>query len=184
MTKNKAHKAETYHFQAAERILVDANVWLFLYPPAGAPTSEWSHDYSSIYKRLLEAKAKPVIDTLVISEYLNRYFRLEYNGGWREYYRDFKEFRKTRDFANLASDAVEEIREILKIASLLDTPLTALNVDNLLEPTAAGKLDFNDAVLVSCCREYGCKLLTNDEDCSTGGIEVITALPALIRACN
>lgn len=30
----------------------------------------------------------------------------------------------------------------------------------------------------------GWKLLTNDEDCSTGGIEVITALPALLRACK
>lgn len=184
MTKNKVHQARSYRFQKGERILVDANVWLFLHPPAGDSGSCWARDYSDAFKRLLEAKAQPVTDALVLSEYLNRYFRLEWEAGWRSCYSSFKKFRQSADFQGLAESAVAEIREITKKASVEDTALKSLSMENLLAGTEAGTLDFNDAVLIESCRHHGWKLLTNDEDCSTGGIEVITALPALIRACS
>jgi predicted nucleic acid-binding protein len=184
MTKNKAHNAATYRFQEGEAIFIDANVWLFLHPPAGGQSSGWAVDYSDIYKRLLEAKAQPVTDALVLSEYLNRYFRLEYDGGWRQQYRDFKAFRKSSYFKGLAEDAIAEVRQITKKALIEDTPLKSLNFDDILTETESGTLDFNDAILVESCRHHGWKLLTNDEDCAVGGIEVITALPALLRACS
>ena len=183
MTKNKVHDARKYNFKAGEPILIDANVWLFLHPPAGGQGSGWTHDYSAIYKRLLEAKAQPVTDALVLSEYLNRYFRLEYDGGWRSQFPDFKQFRKSTYFTVLAQDAIAEVRGILKTATIQDTLLKSLNLSDILVETEAGTLDFNDGVLVESCRYHGWKLLTNDQDCAVGGIEVLTALPALLRAC-
>lgn len=121
---------------------------------------------------------------MILSEYLNRYFRLEFDAGWKQEFGSFKAFRKSPRFKGLAEDAVAEVREILKRATIKDTPLTALALDDILSDTEAGTLDFNDAVIVDSCRHYGCKLLTNDEDCAVGGIEVITALPALLRACS
>ena len=35
--KNKAHNATAYQFQEGEEILVDANVWLYLFPPPAQP---------------------------------------------------------------------------------------------------------------------------------------------------
>jgi predicted nucleic acid-binding protein len=185
MKKNKAHQASSYRFQKDELILIDANVWLFLHPPAGGPGSGWAADYSAIYKRLLDAEAQPVTDALVLSEYLNRYFRLEFDGGWRKYFKgDFKAFRKSSYFKGLAEDAIAEVRQITKKARVEDTPLKSLNLDDIFNETESGTLDFNDAILVESCRHHGWKLLTNDEDCAVGGIEVITALPALLRACS
>lgn len=184
MMKNKAHQARNYRFQQGEGILIDANVWLFLHPPAGDSGSSWARDYSDAFKRLLEAKAQPVTDALVLSEYLNRYFRLEWEAGWKSCYPIFKKFRKSADFSSLAETAVAEVREITKKARLEDTSLSSLSLESLLAGTEAGDLDFNDAVLIESCRHRGWKLLTNDEDCSMGGIEVITALPSLIRACQ
>lgn len=183
-TKNKAHRVASYQFSEGENILIDANVWLFIHAPAGGPGSGWSNDYELAYKRLLAARARPVTDALVLSEYLNRYFRLEYDGGWKQYYQTFKKFRQSRDFANLAQDAVGEVREILKKATIQDTASSVLSISDILAATEAGAMDFNDAILVDSCRHNGWKFLTNDEDCSVGGIEVITALPALIRACS
>lgn len=184
MTKNKAHRASDYQFRGGEPILIDANVWLFLHPPAGDSGSAWAQDYSNAFKRLLTAKAQPVTDALVLSEYLNRYFRLEYDAGWKEEFPTFKAFRKSPRFAMVASDAVAEVRQIIKTAKLHDTPSSNLSIEDIFAGTESGTLDFNDAILVESCRHYGWKLLTNDEDCSIGGIEVITALPALLRACK
>ena len=33
MKKNKAHDLATYSFTCGESFLLDANVWLYLYPP-------------------------------------------------------------------------------------------------------------------------------------------------------
>ena len=71
-TKNKAHDAASYCFRADEYILVDANVWLYLQPPATQPTPWWAKAYSGVFSRMLLAKARPVVDALVLSEYLNR----------------------------------------------------------------------------------------------------------------
>lgn len=182
--KNKAYKARSYNFQEGEPILIDANVWLFLHPPPGDSGSGWSKDYTDAYARLLAAKARVLTDALVLSEYLNRYFRIEFEAGWREEFRSFKAFRKSDRFTQVASDAIAEVREITKKAELCDTCLKSLCFDDVLAGAESGSLDFNDAVLVDSCRHHGWKLLTNDEDCSTGGIEVITSLPALLRACS
>ena len=45
-------------------------------------------------------------------------------------------------------------------------------------------LDFNDGLLAETCRHHGWKLVTNDSDFTTGGIEVLTSHPALLRACS
>ena len=73
MKRNKADHATSYSFQAGEQILVDANVWLFVQPPAAQPPPHFSKSYSAALKNLLAAGAQPVIEALVLSEYLNRY---------------------------------------------------------------------------------------------------------------
>jgi len=183
MKRNKAHHATSYSFQAGERILVDANVWLFVQPPAAQPPPYFSKSYSAALKNLLAAGAQPVIEALVLSEYLNRYLRLEYDAVWRRGYPKFKDFRKSGDFGPLAQAAVADARQILKLALPQDTLLSHANIPAVLGETETGTLDFNDGVLVETCRLRGWKLLTNDGDMTIGGIEVLTTYPPLLRAC-
>jgi hypothetical protein len=183
MIRNKAFHALKYDFKAGEPILIDANVWLYLLPPPGPPISAWASDYSAAFKRLLAAKAAPITDAIIISEYLNRYFRLEYDAGWKSQYSTFKKFRMSGDFKNLAEDAIDEAGQILKHSAIQNTPLKDLDLESILTETKAGTLDFNDAVIVESCRHHGWKLLTNDGDCCLGGIEVITTAPDLLRNC-
>src|SRR5436190_16859722 len=146
MTRNKAHPVRSYPFQDGETILIDANVWLFLHPPPGDSGSGWAKDYSDAYRRLIAAKAKPVTDAMVLSEYLNRYFRIEYDAGWKEEFKTFKSFRMSARFPPVAEDAVAEVRQIVKLATVQDTPASRFSLDAILEGTEAGAVDFNDAV--------------------------------------
>lgn len=183
MKTNKAHNATSYVFQKGEPILIDANIWLYLQPPAAQPPPGFAWRYSKALKNLLGAGARPVIESLVLSEYLNRYLRLEYDGAWRGVYPTFKKFRISGDFAALSKSAVADARQILKFAAPQDTPLSSLDIPAVLAETEAGTLDFNDGVLVETCRLRGWKLLTNDGDMTMGGIEVLTTYQPLLNAC-
>lgn len=183
MKKNKARPTATYTFQTGEFILVDANVWLYLLPPAAQPPPPFTRAYSSAFKNLLTAKSQPVVDALILSEYLNRYIRIEYDAYWRGTYPKFKDFRQSPDFATLGADAIADAKQILKLSTPEQSPLHLVNLPEILNETASGRLDFNDGMLVETCRVRGWKLLTNDADMTLGGIEVLTSNPRLLAAC-
>ncbi len=181
--KNRAHNAATYNFQAGESILIDANVWLYLAPPAAQPSPRWASAYSGTFARLLRAKARPLVDCLILSEYLNRYVRIEYDGSWKGGYPRFKDFRQSADGAGVLRAAVAEVEQILKAASARDTPLPNMDLPSVLAVVQNGTIDFNDGLLIENCRINGGKLLTNDGDMTIGGIDVLTANSALLRNC-
>ena len=181
--KNKAHDASSYPFQPGEPILIDANIWLYLQPPATQPTTSRSATYSRVFANLLHARALPVVDALVLSEYLNRYIRLEYNAAWKGAYPQFKSFRKSADGALILQSAVAEIEQILNSASAHDTQLSGIDIHTVLGQVQIGTMDFNDGLLIENCRVNGWKLLTNDSDMTTGGIEVLTKNRSLLQAC-
>ena len=183
MTRNKALDASTYAFHYGERVLVDANVWIYLQPPISKPAPRYAWRYSAAMKSLLVAGATPVIEALILSEYLNRYLRLEHEACWLGLYPRFKDFRSSTDFASAALAAVGDARNILKLASPEHTPLPDIDLPTILVETEAGTLDFNDGVLVETCRLRRWKLLTNDFDMSIGGIDILTTNPRLLAAC-
>lgn len=182
-TKNKALDAASYNFQAGEHILIDANVWLYLQPPAAQPTPGWAKAYSGTFSRLLKAQARPVVDALILSEYLNRYIRIEYEASWKAAYPKFKDFRKSGDAAGILQFAVAEVEQILKTGTASDTPLTCIDLQAVLGAVKNGVVDFNDGLLIESCRLNGWKLLTHDSDMTIGGIELLTANRRLLQAC-
>jgi predicted nucleic acid-binding protein len=184
MTKNKAHDATKYAYQKDEHVLIDANVWIYLQPPAAQPPPGFAWRYSKALKNLLSAGATPVIESLVLSEYLNRYLRIEFEGAWRGVYKTFKNFRLSGDFAPLAKSAVADARTILKLTAPHDNLLSSSDIPAILAETEAGRLDINDGMLVETCRLHGWKLLTNDGDMTVGGIEVLTTYQPLLAACQ
>ncbi len=182
-TKNRANHAANYAFTAGERILVDANVWLYLFPPARQPATSWATSYSSAFARLLQAKSVAMVDALVLSEFLNRYVRIEYDASWRQAYRSYKAFRQSADSAQVLQSATAEVGRILKVATPCDTPLAGANLASVLDAVEGGVLDFNDGLLIENCRRNCWKLLTNDGDMTVGGIEVLTTNRKLLSEC-
>jgi predicted nucleic acid-binding protein len=182
-TRNKALDATSYQFNAGEGILIDANIWLYLAPPATQPTPPWVRTYSSVFARLLHANAVPLVDTLVLSEYCNSYLRLEYNASWKTQYPQFKTFRQSQDGHAVLQTAVAEMAAILRQSTLCDTVLTAIDIPGVLQAVQSGSLDFNDGVMLENCRLHNWKLLSHDGDMTLGGIDVLTTNRKLLAAC-
>jgi hypothetical protein len=50
--KNKAHDLRTYRFTPGEKILIDANVWLYLYPPPMNANVPFAWQYSQAFNQM------------------------------------------------------------------------------------------------------------------------------------
>jgi hypothetical protein len=181
--KNKAHDLSTYVFSSGEPLLLDANVWLFLFPAPSGKFSGFAGSYSAAFKNMLAAGSYLALDPLVLSEYLNRYCRIEWGALHKSTYPDFKKFRQSPDYASVGTGAAMYARSILKFCTRHDHPFSSSDVAQILTDFECGACDFNDGLFVESCRSHGWKFVTNDGDFTNGGIEVLTSNPRLLSAC-
>ncbi len=180
---NKAYDLASYSFTSGEQILVDTNIWLYLFPAPGNPTQQFAHQYSSAFSNLVSAKAQPVLDPMVLSEYLNRYCRIEWEGNYKSKYEKYKKFRQSSDFQTVVSSAQAFAKRILHFCNIHSVSADELDLNQALKDFVSGQVDYNDALLVDICKKRNLKLMTNDADFQRGGIEVLTTNPRLLNAC-
>jgi predicted nucleic acid-binding protein len=181
---NKAHDLAAYNFTKGEPLLLDTNVWLFLFQ---APSDSYltpAPGYSEAFKKILSAGAQLAIDPIIIGEYLSQYCLIEFRALFQNRpYSNFKKFRRSPDFAGVGPKAVFFAKEILRLCSRHDYPFTKIDVAEMLLRVESGAMDVNDGLLVESCRHHGWKLVTHDGDCTQGGIEVLTTNCDLISSC-
>lgn len=182
--KNKAYDLSSYSFNSGEQVLVDTNIWLYLFPAPGNPPQRFASQYSTAFSNLVSAQAQPVLDPMVLSEYLNRYLRIEWEGNYKLQYSKFKDFRNSRDFLSVLSSSVLFARRIVNFCEIHSLPANELNLNQALAGFSTGQIDFNDTILVDICKKRSLKLMTNDGDFQNGGIEVLTTNPRLLRVCQ
>ncbi len=181
--KNKAYDLSSYSFKLGEQVLVDTNIWLYLFPAPGNPSQRFASQYSTAFSNLVTAQAQPVLDPMVLSEYLNRYIRIEWGGNYKSQYPKFKDFRNSQGFSAIASSAEVFAKRIVAFCKIHSIPANELNLNQALADFSTGQVDFNDAILIDICKKKNLKLMTNDGDFQAGGIEVLTTNPRLLRAC-
>jgi predicted nucleic acid-binding protein len=172
-----------YTFSDKDRILVDANVWLYLFGPH-APGSPIVRSYSAVFTGIQRNRASLYLDVLVLSEFVNRYARLEHQiqkSAGAPISHDFKTFRDSSDFVPIAEAIQASVMKIGRYTLPLDHPLTACDLPATLAEFAAGRRDINDQLLAHCCMRHGLALLTNDGDLVHTGITILTTNPQLLR---
>jgi predicted nucleic acid-binding protein len=164
-----------YCFSSSDALLVDANVWLYIYGPQ-APGDRRARDYSQALKWILKAGSTMFVDVLVLSEFVNRYARLEF-GLWKQTSgtAEFKDYRTHRDFRPVGKAITAALRSILKQTRRIETGLESIDTHSFLNHYEAQCPDFNDQLLVELCRRNALKLVTHDGDFKNSDIPVITA---------
>lgn len=180
---NKAYDLASYSFASGEQILVDTNIWIYLFPAPGNPQKSFARQYSSAFSRLVSAKAQPVLDPMVLSEYLNRYCRIEWEGNFKSQYQTFKQFRQSADFGPVVFSAHTFASKILSFCQIHSVSANELDLNQALTDFKSAQVDFNDALLVDVCKNRNMKLMTNDADFQRGGIEILTTNPRLLKSC-
>jgi predicted nucleic acid-binding protein len=180
--RNKAINANNHSFSSKDEILVDANIWIDLYGPAANP-NRWSvRTYSNIYARMLTAGCKLFLDLLILSEFVNRFARIEMRR-IQPTQGNFKSFRQSTDFPPVARAIETQVTQILSVCNPIDHPFAEWPHIDLMKDFSTGSVDLNDQLLAHNCRKHGLAILTNDSDFTEGGISVFTANNRLLTAC-
>lgn len=167
-----------YHFTSEDRLLLDANIWLYIYGP-NKPDGIWQRLYSQVLSRILEVQCQIYIDVLVVSEFINAYARIK----WRIDGSDiekFKDYRNSPEFQCTANEIADSTRRIVTLCHRLESGFHELDVDALLESYSSGQHDFNDQIIADICKGCKLKLVTHDSDFKGQGISILTANPRLL----
>lgn len=181
--KNKALDARIHQFSALDAIMPDANIWIYLNGPAANPASWSVQTYSAVLAKILAARSRLFLDVLVLSEFINRFARLEMKR-LQPGQTDFKVFRSSADFLPVAAAIQQQSRQLLALCQPINHPFADWDLLQLLTDFSAGGTDWNDQLLIENCRKNGIVPLTNDGDFTDGGIPVLTANGKLLKACS
>ena len=173
----KAERIEHYAFKASDGLLLDANIWLFLYCPHGDPKAHGPAVYSAAFKSILAAKSRIYVSSIILGEFIYRYCRLAHGlllakSAAPE---DFKDFRRTAPFKKVATAVGDAARRVLKDARPINDDFTAIDVMRVLAEFEGGKQDFNDILIGEICRRNKLTLVTDDEDFSAQRVPILTA---------
>ena len=144
---------DRYRFTPSDKLLLDANVWLFIFSPQYRPTDRRAKVYSTGLKRMLEARSTILIDAMVLSEFVNVLARLAYNSlPAAQRPSDFKTFRRSSSFKTTAASIADSYKRILQVVTRIESGFASCDPEDLIRRYQAGRSDFNDLLLAHMCR--------------------------------
>ena len=160
----------TYKPQSSDMFFFDNNIWIFIFCPMGEYDRQKQHIYSSFLHTVLEVGASVYINSLILSEFCNRYLRFDFSMWKNEYkfYRaDYKrDFIPTERYKETTNILGILIKKILQIAVLekVDDDFNSINIDFICNHLHS--IDFNDSYYIEFCKKNRLMLVTNDRDFS------------------
>jgi predicted nucleic acid-binding protein len=177
MKMSKAQDINGYRFSKTDKLFFDANIWLYVYGPQGNPGDAKVRMYSSALANAIRAGSLILADVLVVSEFINRFARLEHQALYLtgKAPQDFKQFRNSPDFQPIAQAIVAAVRKILKLAARTESGFASVDINALLTEFEGGGYDFNDQILVRLCLSQNLKLVTHDRDFKRTSVNILTA---------
>lgn len=180
---SNAHDINRYRFSPADKLFFDANIWMYIFGPQGNPHDRRTTMYSGALANAIRAKSQIFIDVLVVSEFINRYARIEYDIQFPDKSNrpDFKPFRDSTDFIPIAQSIAYTVRQILKYSARIESGFSGVDIQELMTEFEAGGSDYNDQILVSICKTQNLKLVTHDADFKRQTVDILTANQRLIN---
>lgn len=159
-----------------KKIFFDANVLIYLFWSTGA--IKWETVYSEAFGKILIQKNECIVNFTVLSEFVNRTHRIEYD---RFLYRSghsknkfpYKKFRNSDDGKTALIDIYLILKEsVLSDFAVVDKSFTKSDIEKFL---VVDSLDFGDKPIFEICKENNLVLFTNDGDFNGLDLEILTA---------
>ncbi len=159
---------------AARNFFFDTNILLYLFY---SHTVDWaSRAYSNLYMNMLNRHINMYIDNTVLSEFINRILRIEYEAKMRTLTADnvvpFKKFRDTSEGEEAVEHANSLVKNILKYVMVDGEIMDKMDIQSIL---IVDSLDYNDKVIEHLCEHKGYILVTNDTDFKQSSIDILSA---------
>ena len=174
------YKISKYTVGPSEDFFFDTCVWLYIFAPLAGSKQDKQNAYSKLYGEVLSRGATIWINSQVVSEYINRYLRLEFDQ-WKKrtgnYWANFKSgFRPTPDYQSALMSVKSQISDILKKSRRLPDDFHSIDISAIIN-SMGSSCDYSDAIIINLCSQKKYKLVTDDSDMtkSVFSFPVITA---------
>lgn len=168
-----------------DMVFFDANIWLDIYGPA---PKHWAQaPCSSLFRKLIKNDIDIYTTSLIISEVINAWTRIEFHQqrkklGFRT--NEFKKFRETAEFLDVAEEISINVEKILRLSKRFDSSLASIDMDIIISKYRSGTYDFNDLIFRDICKTNDFILVTNDYDFCKTDIDILTANKKMARLSN
>ncbi|MDQ1281622.1 MAG: hypothetical protein QG670_2887 [Thermoproteota archaeon] len=164
---------ETYAFSHDDRLLLDANIWLFTNGPMTYRYQNNADIYTKAVDKMSINECEVYIIPTIISEFINRCIveELRHMGIPKV---DRKAARNLPLFKPIAEKIANYVMDILSFAKCCDSPFDSLRVAAYMEEFKNCNADYNDITIADACKERELILVTDDYDFKNYPITVLT----------
>jgi predicted nucleic acid-binding protein len=158
----------------------DNSVWMYLFCPLGSYNNIKQKRYSSFLQNIKSSNSTIFICSLVLSEFSNRYLRMDFER-WKDETRNnlavFKsEYIGTQRYNNTILEIKRNIKQILSFCDITPDNFNAIDINAIF--THFSEIDFNDSYFIELAKLGNWKIVTDDHDfirCSSHNLEIITS---------
>lgn len=165
---NNIIRISDYSIKAGDTFFFDNNIWMYLLCPIGNFNAKRQKEYSKFLNYIQQRQNHIYINSLVLSEFSNRYLRLDYditrsdpkNAGQ---YNDFKkDFVGSNDYKSTVAAIKIQMKNILKICQKCSDEFNSINIDEILSVFTG--IGFNDSYYIHFAKTKNLIIVTDDSD--------------------
>ncbi len=150
-----------YNIEESDNVFIDTNILIFLFSPSFVNSREFQVEkYSSIMSLLIQKKCKLFINELVVSEFINRCMRIDFERNFNKNNdKNFKrDYRKSQEYKDTLKIVINELNKFLKFSKQINDDFINFEISENIEA------DFNDLIIADTVKKNNLKLLSDDGD--------------------
>lgn len=148
-----------------DNVFIDTNVLILYLHPSHINRKKRSY-YANAIDMLQNKKCQMFINSLVVSEFINRFLRFDFAQIKDENIKEFKRhYRQTQNYINTLQFAITELSKFCKTFNVRYIRDNFDKMDIMALYAKYGySFDFNDLIIAENVRSKNLKLLTDDRD--------------------
>lgn len=181
---NDVYDARNYKPSIGDNFFFDTNIWLSVYGPIGDYNNWQAKHYSKLFDKLQKQHCDIYTDKIVISEYINRFARMEFIQCQEDLGLKNDEFKKFRDsgvFEEIAPEIAANLRKIIRFSKICNHEMDDLTLFEVADNFESGKHDFNDLIITEICRDKNLILVTDDGDFNNSNLKLVTVNEKILQ---
>lgn len=170
---------KTYSPKSQDIFFFDNNIWMYLFCPLSNYNKSRQKQYSNFLQSIQTSKSTIFINSMVLSEFSNRYLRMDFEQ-WKKdtdnYNVEFKsDYVGSKRYSEIVDEIKIQINQIMKFCEKSTDNFNAIDLNNVFNHFH--QIDFNDSYYIELAKLSKWKIVTDDQDFITytgHDLEVIT----------
>ncbi|MCJ7448785.1 MAG: type II toxin-antitoxin system VapC family toxin [Bacteroidales bacterium] len=168
-----------YSPKSLDVFFFDNSVWMYLFCPLGSYNKNKQKYYSAFLQSIKTSRSTIFISSLVLSEFANRYLRMDFER-WKDetnnFTADFKnDFVGTQRYNDTIIEIKRNINQIMQFCEKSSDNFNAIELNSVFQHLS--EIDFNDSYYIELAKLGNWKIVTDDNDfikCTGHNLEIIT----------